>query len=204
MRDFILKALLVICCFLGIVIYTQFQQITAWKADFYKAKANEKSLLIEKDSLHNANRVLYLTIDELNYYNDSIVIKLNDARKELKIKDKDIKSLQYQLSEITKKDTIVFRDTLFKDPNLQIDTLLGDEWYQLQLGLKYPSTIAVEPTFISERAVLTSLKKETINPPKKTWIGRLFQRKHKVLTVEVVESNPYISNKQEKHIEIVK
>ena len=47
-------------------------------------------------------------------------------------------------------------------------------------------------------------KKETVNPPKKCFILRGFQKKHKVVEVVVVEKNTYIKNKQQRFIEIVK
>lgn len=151
----------------------------------------------------NETRVLKLTVRQLNHLNDSILQKINEVKKELKIKDSNLKQIRYLLSEATKKDTIVFRDTLFREPTLDIDTLVGDKWYQMKLGLKYPGTITTDPKFVSEKYIITSLKKETINPPKKCWLLRLFQKKHKVVEVNVVERNPYIDNKQQRFIEIV-
>lgn len=166
-------------------------------------RANEKAYMEENNSLKDNTRVLQYTIDQLNWANDSITKKLNDTRKDLKIKDSDIKNLQYQLSEAKKTDTIIFEKVIFKDPSIQIDTTLGDKWYNVRLGLQYPSTVAITPTFISEKVILTTLSKETIKPPKKCKIARWFQKKHKVLKVEVVESNPYINNKQFKQIKII-
>lgn len=166
--------------------------------------ANEKALMFESDSLNRSNRGLQLTVEQLEYFSDSITEKLRDVQKELKIKDKNLKQMQYLLSEAQKKDTIVFRDTLFKDRLVSIDTLLGDKWYQLRLGLRYPSTIIAEPRFISEKYVIVDLRKETINPPKKCFLARWFQKKHKVVEVNVIEKNPYIKNKQQRFIEIIK
>lgn len=167
------------------------------------SRANEKALYAERDSLEDNSRTLYLTVEQLNQVNDSIIQKMNGMRRELGIKDKEIQQLQYQLSEASRKDTIVFRDTLFRDPELQIDTTIGDKWYNIRLGLEYPSTIAVAPSFTSERYVNMYLKKETINPPKKCWIGRLFQRKHKIMVVETWENNPYIKVREERFVKIV-
>lgn len=167
------------------------------------SRANEKALYAERDSLEDNSRTLYLTVEQLNQVNDSIIQKMNGMRKELGIRDKEIQQLQYQLSEASRKDTIVFRDTLFRDPELQIDTTIGDKWYNIRLGLEYPSTIAVAPSFTSERYVNMYLKKETINPPKKCWIGRLFQRKHRIMVVETWENNPYIKVKEERFVKIV-
>ena len=143
------------------------------------------------------------TIDQINYLNDSLITKMNEVRKELKIKDKDLKQMQYLLSTAQKTDTIVFRDTLFRDRNLQIDTLLGDSWYNIKLGLSYPNLITTTPTFKSEKYIVTSTRKETIKPPKKCAIARWFQKKHKVVEVIIHEKNPYITNKEERFIEIV-
>lgn len=166
--------------------------------------SNQKAFIAENSSLKDENRVFKFTVEQLNYYNDSILQKMNDVRKELKIKDGNLKQMQYLLSEATKKDTIVFRDTLFKELTLDIDTLVGDKWYQMRLGLKYPSTITTEPKFVNEKYIMVDYKKETINPPKKCWLLRLFQKKHKVVEVNVVEKNPYSENKQQRFIEIVK
>lgn len=167
------------------------------------SRANEKALYAERDSLEDNSRTLYLTVEQLNQVNDSIIQKMNGIRKELGIKDKEIQQLQYQLSEASRRDTIVFRDTLFRDPELQIDTTIGDKWYNIRLGLEYPSTIAVTPSFTSERYINMYLKKETVNPPKKCWIGRVFQRKHKIMVVETWENNPYIKVREEKFVKIV-
>lgn len=191
--------------FLSIVgiSYIQANRIKKLQTELSYSKANEKALFAERDSLENNSRTLYLTVEQLNQVNDSIIQKMNRMRRELGIKDKEIQQLQYQLSEASRKDTIVFRDTLFRDPELQIDTTIRDKWYNIRLGLKYPSTIAVAPSFTSERYVNMYLKKETVNPPKKCWIGRVFQRKHKIMVVETWENNPYIKVREERFIKIV-
>jgi len=166
--------------------------------------SNEKAFIVENNGLKVQNRAFQFTVEQLEYFNDSLITKMNEVRKELEIRDRDLKQMQYLLSEAQKKDTIVFRDTLFREPTLDIDTLVGDKWYQMRLGLKYPSTITTDPKFVSEKYIMVDYKKETINPPKKCWLLRLFQKKHKVVEVNVVEKNPYIENKQQRFIEIVK
>lgn len=196
----IVSALLVSLAIGSYVLYNKNQSL---KEELSISISNEKAFIAENSSLKEENRVFKFTVEQLNYYNDSILQKMNEVRKELKIKDKDLKQMQYLLSEATKKDTIVFRDTLFREPTLDIDTLVGDKWYQMRLGLKYPSTITTDPKFVSEKYIMVDYKKETINPPKKCWLLRLFQKKHKVVEVNVVEKNPYIENKQQRFIEIV-
>lgn len=183
------------------ILYTKNQRL---QEELAVSVSNEKAFITENSSLKNENRVFKFTVEQLNYYNDSILQKMNDVRKELKIKDDNLKQMQYLLSEATKKDTIVFRDTLFREPTLNIDTLIGDKWYQMRLGLKYPSTITTDPKFVSEKYIMVDYKKETINPPKKCWLLRLFQKKHTILEVNVIEKNPYIENKNSKFIEVIK
>lgn len=165
---------------------------------------NQKAFISENSSLKNENRAFKFTIEQLEYYNDSILKKMNEVRKELNVKDKDLGAMQYILSEASKTDTVEFRDTIFSIPTLNVDTLLGDKWYQINLELRYPNKIITTPKFISEKFVIINYKKETINPPKKCWLLRLFQKKHKVIRVEVVEKNPYIENKKHRFIEIIK
>lgn len=195
-------AILVFSILLGsYILYDNNQKL---KYELSISVANEKAFAEENSGLKNQNRAFQFTVEQLEYFNDSLITKMNEVRKELKIKDDNLKQMQYLLSEAQKKDTVVFRDTLFREPTLKIDTLLGDRWYQMKLGLRYPSTIITEPKFISEKYIIVDYRKETIDPPKKCFIARWFQKKHKVVEVNVVEKNPYIENKQQRFIEIVK
>lgn len=192
---------------LGLLIistYTLYTNNQTLKKELSVSISNEKAFIAENSILKNENLVFKFNIEQLNYYNDSLLERMNTVRKELEIKDRDLKQMQYLLSEATKKDTVVFKDTLFIEPSLDIDTLIGDKWFQVELGLKYPSTITISPTFISERYIVVSTRKETINPPKKCWLSRLFQKKHKIVEVDVIEKSPYIENKQQRFIEIIK
>lgn len=203
-KKYIRIGIVILVSLLAISTYTLYTNNKKLKEEISISMSNQKAFIAENSSLKEENRAFKFTIEQLNHYNDSILQNMNEVRKELKIKDRDLKQMQYLLSEAQKKDTIVFRDTLFREPTLKIDTLLGDRWYQMKLELRYPSTIITEPKFVSEKYVIVDYKKETINPPKKCAIARWFQKKHKVVEVEVVEKNPYIENKQQRFIEIVK
>lgn len=202
-KKYIRIGIVILVSLLATSTYTLYTNNQKLKEEISISMSNQKAFIAENSSLKEENRVFKFTIEQLNHYNDSILQKMNEVRKELKIKDKDLKQMQYLLSDAQKKDTVIFRDTLFRKPTLKIDTLLGDRWYQMKLGLKYPSTIITEPKFVSEKYVIVDYKKETINPPKKCAVARWFQKKHKIVEVEVVEKNPYIENKQQRFIEIV-
>lgn len=163
---------------------------------------NESLLLSQFDSLNSYNKELQLNIEQLEYSNNTTLDKLNKVRKELNVKDKELQKLQYQLSISNKTDTVIYRDTIFKE-GIKLDTLIKDDWYSLNLDLEYPSTIVVNPEFKSEKYVVTSLKKEIKGTPKKCWLGRIFQKKHNVVRVEVVEKSPYIETKEQVFINII-
>lgn len=188
---------------LSAVIVAEWQQVEYANQKWETAEANVKAYSSELSTTSNKNTALQLTVDQLEYFSDSVLQALDATRKALKVKDNNLKALQAVKSSFSKRDTLVLRDTLFKEPTLAIDTLLGDAWYTLQLGLHYPSMIAVKPEFKSEKHIIVSTKKETVNPPKKFFLLRWFQKKHLVVHVDVVEKNPYVGGETSKYIEIV-
>lgn len=202
-KKYIRIGVIVLTSLLAVSTYTLYNRNQDLKEEISVSMSNQKAFIAENSSLKEENRVFKFTVEQLNYYNDSILQKMNEVRKELKIKDKDLKQMQYLLSEATKKDTIVFRDTLFREPTLDIDTLVGDKWYNIELELKYPNLITTNPTFISEKYIIINKKKETINPPKKFFLFRWFQRKHWVMEVHIKEKNPYIKETNNKFVEII-
>ena len=188
---------------LTVSTYTLYNRNQDLKEEISVSMTNQKAFITENTSLKEENRAFKFTVEQLNYYNDSILQKMNDVRKELKIKDNKLKSLSYINSVIKKRDTIIFNDTIFIE-NIKIDTVIEDRWYSMKLDLEYPNRIITEPSFISEKYIVVSRKKETINPPKKFFISRWFQRKHWVMEVNVVEKNPYIKESNNRFIEFYK
>lgn len=183
-------------------MFASSKKIRALENKLEISTTNESILLNQFDLLNNYNKELQLNIEQLKYSNNITLDKLNKVRKELNIKDKELQKLQYQLSISNKTDTVVYRDTIFKE-GIKLDTLIKDDWYSLNLDLEYPSTIIVNPKFKSEKYVVTSLKKEIKGTPKKCWLGRIFQKKHNVVRVEVVEKSPYIETKEQVFINII-
>ena len=202
-KKYIRIGIVILVSLLSISVYTLYTYNQKLKEETATLISNQKAFIAENSSLKNENRVFKFTIEQLNYYNDSILQKMNNIRKELKIKDKNLKQLQYLLSVSTKKDTVLFTDTIFRDKSLALDTVIGDKWYNIRLGLKYPNLIYTEPTFTSEKYIIVNKKKETVNPPKKFFLFRWFQRKHWVMEVHIKEKNPYIKETNNKFVEII-
>ena len=168
-----------------------------------EAVTNIKAYELENSALKDDTIEFQYTIEQLNHSRDSLNQKINKLRKELKIKDKDIQRLQYVVSENNKRDSIVFvHDTLFRE-EVKIDTTMGDSWSKLHLQLEFPNVVVADYSFRNESLVTTYLKKETIKPPHKSTFIRLFQKKHKVIHVDIYEQNPYCETKEQKFINIV-
>lgn len=203
MKKYIRIGIVILVSLLAISTYTLYTNNQKLKEKISISMSNQKAFMEENVSLKEENKVFKFTIEQLNYYNDSILQKMNDVRKELKIKDDNLKQLQYLLSKSAKRDTIVFRDTLFIEPSLDIDTSIGDKWYNIRLGLKYPNLIYVEPSFVSEKYIFINKNKETVMPPKKFFLLRWLQKKHWVMEVHIEEKNPYINEINNKFINII-
>lgn len=197
--------LIIAVLFIGLIVSLSIlgSQYKKLNNDYKIAVGNEKVLLQSNHALNKDLGVLQLRVDQLSYFNDSILQKMDSVRRELKIKDKNLQYLQYMLSEAEKKDSIVFvRDTIFQ-PMVHVDTTLTSKWYTLNLKLDYPNSVVVNPKFISEQYVVIHSKKETVDPPKKFFLCRWFQKKHRVVRVEVKEENPYIIHKNSEFVKIL-
>jgi len=196
-----LKAI-VILVVLGVSIYFYNEYKTIKKENVTYA-SNIVAYKNVSDSISATNSIFMFTIDELEHSKDSVDAKLLATTKELKIKNSKLQSLQYYNETITKVDTLIFKDTIFvKD--LKIDTIIKDEFYTLNLSLKYPNSVIVKPSFVNEKSILVSSKRETIKPPKKLWVCRLFQKKHTILTIDVHDKNPYVNTDDVRFIQIIK
>lgn len=187
---------------LGTTVVVMNNRIDKLNKDVAEATSNIKAYELENLALKDNTIEFQYTIEQLNHSKDSLNQKINKLRKDLKIKDKDIQKLQYVLSENQKKDSIIVHDTLFIE-KVKIDTTLSDDWSKLHLQLEFPNKVVTEYSFKNESLVTTYLKKETIKPPHKCIFVRWFQKKHKMIYVEVNEQNPYCEIKEQKFINII-
>lgn len=182
-------------------LYNRYQKLTA---EYSISIENIKAYDAELSGLRDDTKVYKLTIEQLNYFNDSIIKRMKVVQKELGIKDKRLQQLQYEASHAQRADTIILKDTIFRDSQLKLDTIVGDKWFRTNLHLEFPSTIALKPEIELERYTFISGKRETVNPPKKFFLFRWFQKKHTVVEVNVREMNPYVKDKTQRFIQIIK
>lgn len=188
---------------LGVAINIQHNKIKELNSELVVAANNNKAYEAERDSLKGNAIQFQLTVDQLNHSKDSLVNKLNEVRKQLKVKDKEINELQYFASVSQKVDTVFTRDTIFKT-GVALDTLIKDDWSKLAIHAEYPNLISADYSFNNSTVVVMHNSRVTVDPPKKCWLARLFQKKQTIVEIDVVEENPYCTTKEQKFIEIVK
>lgn len=203
MRKYIYLALIFILSALLLSGYKIYSDMHRYKGLYQKERQNVEAYEHLNTSLNDDIREFQLTIDDLKASKDSLNQKLLSQVQKMKIKDKTIQSLQYTTSVINKTDTIVLSDTIFREP-VQLDTIIGDEWYNMKLRLEYPSTIITKPTFRSEKYIIVHTKKEYDKKPSKLFFIRWFQKKHTTVVVEMEEKNPYIENQENRFVKIIK
>lgn len=198
------KYVIILGLLLGVALVSLVYQYKRLNDKYNVSVENIKAYDAELSGLKSENRVFKLTVGQLNYFNDSIIQEMNSVRKELGIKDSKIKQMQYQLSQLHKTDSIILRDTIFRDPLFELDTIVGDKWISTRLGLSYPSLIKLDNSIRLEGFCFIESRRETVNPPKKFFLFRWFQKKHNVAVVTIIERNPYVIERRRKFIEIIK
>lgn len=203
MKNKIIAILATISIVSLISLFGIYKQMQAIQDRYSVSMENIKAYNSEINILKDDNRAYKLSIEQLSYFNDSITLKMNELRHSLRIKDKELKQMQYQLSHIDKTDSIFIRDTIFISPEFKLDTTMGDQWLSNRLLLEYPNKVKINTKVKSEHTLFVTSEKETIHPPKKFFLFRWFQKKHQVLNIIVEENNPYIEQDKYKHIEII-
>lgn len=199
MKEIIIKLVIFLAIiFLAILTYTKYVRVVQ---DRDIAENNVKALMYKNSK---DKTVEYkLQVDQLKYMNDSLINKLDSVRNSLKIKDNKVDKLAAVVTTSVRSDTIFLKDTIFKQ-DFHLDTIIGDKWFTNKIILNYPNKIISEPKFMNSEYLIWHTNKETVKPPKSFWLFRLFQRKHTVVEVEVIEENPYVTVKSKRFINIIK
>ena len=196
---YIIIALVILCGF-GIFKSIEYSKLSR---KYDTALQNNKAYESQLDVIQDENKIFQFTIEQLEILNDKSIKELDSMRKELGIKDKKLQQMGKVKEKIYIVDSIIVHDTIFNNPDFVLDTCLGDEWYQNCLHMAYPNEISSQIDINTDLNCFIHTKRETINPPKKTWLGRLFQRKHTVINVTVKENNPYSNIQETKFIKIL-
>lgn len=203
LKFYIIGILIATLIGLGVAIKLQSDKIKQLNTELLVSTNNNKAYEAERDSLRNNAVQFQFTMDQLKHSKDSLINRINEIRKQVNAKDKQISELQYFASINNKRDSIIVRDTIFQK-GVVLDTLIGDDWSQLAIRAEYPNLLDVDYSFKNETLVVMHDSRVTVDPPKKCWLARLFQKKQTIVEIDVVQENPYCINKEQKFIKVVK
>ena len=102
--------------------------------------------------------------------------------------------------EYNKKDSIIIRDTIFKESSFKLDTMIGDEWGKTRLQLEHPNTIVVGHSYTNKKHIIFASYKEPVK--ERTWfLPRWFTRKRIYVEATVIDENPYVETKETRFVE---
>lgn len=139
------------------------------------------------DSVKNSNRTLQLTVEEFDNSKDSIIRKLNDTRKELNIKKKQLKQAQYQQQQIKLDTTIIVKQDDFEEvikPNELTSIIIA----------KTDSILTAKIDIKNEQTLFIQSKKE-YKRQYKNWFRRLLKfdfKKQTIFKYQIYNSNDII------------
>lgn len=86
-KKYIKIGIVILMSLLAVSTYILYNRNQDLKEEISVSMSNQKAFIAENSSLKEENRVFKFTVEQLNYYNDPILEKMNEVRKELKIKD---------------------------------------------------------------------------------------------------------------------
>lgn len=185
-----------------VIIFLMGQKIHNLNVSLDNSINNVKAYATENSGLIESNRVFKLSIEQMEYYNDSLMLEMRKIANDNGIKDRKIQALQYQLEHFAKRDTIILRDTIFRNPDFVLDTCIIDEWNKSCLHMEYPSVIALDNEYKNDKFITLNSHKEPVKP-RKWFLPRWFTRKHTVVEVLIIDKNPYVTTPQQRYIEVI-
>lgn len=200
MRDKIILLLFVIASLLSVLMYILCNRLRAVgrERDDYAMAAKAYASACEDSE--DESRVFRLRISELTASSDSLMRRVDSLRRELGVRDKRLRAVHYRSTVVERRDTIVLRVPAV---TTDVDTVIDDGWVRTAVSLRRPDSLSVATRVRNETTIVVKTRRETVEPPKRFFLLRLFQRKHTVVTVVAKEGNPWCETREARSVEIV-
>lgn len=194
MRNKLILILIAIVLLMGGALWFMGARLSSLNDEIDRKTQNIKAL-------EDSNVEMVYKMSELKASKDSLNKELMKTIEDLNIKPKKVTEVVYLEKEVFKTDTLKLNDTIFVE-GLNIDTTIVDEWSKVNIKMKYPDILSTTFSTTSDNTIVFYKKRETVNPPRKFFLFRWFQKKHTIIEAEVVEKNPYIETKKQRFITI--
>lgn len=187
----------IIISILTAIVFLQHNQIEKKNKQIDKVTNNYLFYQEQYDCKDKETRLLKLNINEFKETSDSLIQHLNTVKKELKIKDKQLKQAQMQNQEIKLDTTIIVKDNDF------IKEIKPNDLTSLII-IKKDSILTAKLNIINEQSLFISSKKEYKNVYK-NWFQRLIHfdyKKRNIYKYQIHNSNSIIKITKSRLIEI--
>ena len=97
-KVFYILIVIIIFALVGSLVYFKLQN-DKLESQLDVAITNEKAFIEENNKLTSQNIAFKFSLEQLEYFNDSLLNEMNKVRKQLKIKDNEIEQMNYLLLE---------------------------------------------------------------------------------------------------------
>ena len=155
-------------CILSVSAFFVYRQLQERNKEIARLRNNNEYYQSLFNNSQNENRTLQLTIDDLNNAKDSIIQQLNETKKKLKVKDKNLEQAQVintiikdSITTIVKTKDIDFTQELKLNDLTTIIVSRKDSILTATLDLQNQQTLFVQ-------------KKKQYRNHYKTWLSRFF------------------------------
>lgn len=197
-KNLLTSNLLIPCIALLVTCAVLFNMVKKKDAEIARQVNNKEYYVDLLNDNKEKGRVLQLTLNELSTSNDSLIQKINQQKKELKIKDKELKAVQLVETEIVK----VVTDTITKEVNFTKELKLND--LTTIVVDRKDSLLSVTLDFKNEQTLFLYERKEYRNQYK-NWFKRLVKfdfKKDKIRRYQITNTNDLIQVTNTRIIEL--
>lgn len=192
-----LFALIILLCAALFYFVSKCDRVANERDQYASLSKSYSRVIMDSD---NERTVFRMRISDLEVTGDSLICVLDSMRRQIGIRDKRLREMHHRVTYVERTDTIYLSDSIFISG---LDTTITDGWVSTHLKIDVPNKITHSVSVRNQTDLFVTTKRETINPPRKFFLFRLFQRKHTVVTVVAKEGNPWCQTAESRHVEIV-
>lgn len=192
-----LFALIILLCAALFYFVSKCDRVANERDQYASLTKSYSRVIMDSD---NERTVFRMRISDLEVTGDSLICVLDSMRRQIGIRDKRLREMHHRVTYVERTDTIYLSDSIFISG---LDTTITDGWVNTHLKIEVPNKISHSVSVRNQTDLFVTTKRETVNPPRKFFLFRLFQRKHLVVTVVAKEGNPWCQTAESRHVEIV-
>lgn len=185
---------------LALALHLMGRRLSAAEAERDRASGLCASYSSELSAARGEARVFRLRADELASSRDTLMMRVDSLRRAAGVRLRDLRAAHWRETVVERVDTLWLADSILI---ADMDTVVDDGWTRVSLSLRAPRGVSVGVSVRNETALIVRARRETVRPPRRFPLFRLFQRKRTVVEVEALEGNPRCEERARRHVEII-